>query len=117
VWYFLYAVESSNVVESIDAWGQTSMEAENLIVDESGKREVVEEICEVFPHVCVAIFPETFIVEAIDLGDLTRFVIATEDCDALRISDFESNEESNSFNGIISPIHIITCTYVQSSCW
>ena len=98
MWHLLYAVESSNVVESIYTWGETSVEAEDLIVDESSKREIVEEICEVFPHICVAIFSETLIVETIDLGDLARFVVATEDCDALGISNFESDEERNSFN-------------------
>jgi hypothetical protein len=83
------------------------MEAEDLVVDEGGKGEVVEEVCKVFPYIRVAIFSETFVVETVDLRDLTGFVVATEDCNALGVSDFESNEESDGFNGIVTSINVI----------
>jgi hypothetical protein len=67
------------------------VEAEDLVVNECGEGEVVEEIGEVFPDVGIAIFSETLVVEAVDLGDLAGFVVTTEDCDALRVSDFESD--------------------------
>ena len=107
MWNFLYTVESSDVVEGVDAGGETSVEAEDLVVDKGSKGEVVEEIGEILPYVGVAIFSETFIIEPIDLRNLTGFVVATEDCDALGISNFESNEESDGFNGIIASINII----------
>lgn len=74
------------------------MEAEDLVVDEGGKRKVVEEVCEVFPNIGVAIFSEAFIIEAIDLGNLAGFVIPTEYGNALGVSDLESNEESYGLN-------------------
>lgn len=46
------------------------MEAEDLIIDEGSKREVVEEIGEVLPDVGIAIFAKTFVIETIYLGDL-----------------------------------------------
>jgi hypothetical protein len=108
VWYLLYTVKGSDVVEGIDAWGETSVEAEDLIVDQGGKGEEIEEVGEVFPNVRIAIFPKALIVKAIDLCNLTRFVVATEDCNALGVSDFESNEESNCLYGIITSINVIT---------
>lgn len=36
-------------------------------------------------------------------------MVATEDCDALRISDFESNEEGDGFDGVVSSINIVAC--------
>jgi len=79
-----------------------------LVVDEGGERKVVEQICEKFPYVGVSVLTETFIVEAIDLGDLAGFVVPTEDRDALGVSDFESNEEGDGFDGVVSSINIIT---------
>lgn len=73
---FLYAVECSNVVESVDAWGETPVEAEDLVVDKGCEGEVVKKVGEVLPYVGIAILSETLIVEAIDLGDLARFVVA-----------------------------------------
>ena len=105
---FLYAVQSSDVVQSIDTWGETSVEAEDLIVNKCGEGKVVEEIGEVFPDVGIAVFSETLVIEAVDLGDLTGFVVTTENCDALGVSDFESNQESNGFDRVVSSINIIT---------
>jgi len=107
MWNFLYTIECSDVVEGIDTGGETSVEAEDLVVDEGGKGEVVEEIGEVLPYVGVAILSEAFIIEPIDLCDLAGFMVATKDGDALRISDFEGNEESDGFNGIVASINII----------
>ena len=87
MWHFLYAVESSDVIKGVDTWGETSVKAEDLVIDEGGKRKVVEQICEVFPYVRIAIFSETLIVEAVDLCDLAGLVVPTEDCDSLGVSD------------------------------
>jgi hypothetical protein len=38
MWNFLYTIERSDVVEGIDAGGETSVEAEDLVVDKGGKR-------------------------------------------------------------------------------
>ncbi len=72
------------------------MEAEDLVVDEGGERQVVKEVGEVLPNIGVAIFPKAFVIKAIHLRDLTGFVITAEDGDALGVSDFESNEEGDS---------------------
>lgn len=106
---FLYAVEGSDVVESVDAWRETSVETEDLIVDKGGKGEVVEEVGEVFPYIGIAILSKALIIEAVDLSDLAGFVVATENGDALGVSNFESNEKSDSLNGVVSSIDIITC--------
>jgi hypothetical protein len=110
VWYFLYAVERPNVIKRVDAGRQTTVQTEDLIVDQGRKREVVEEICEVFPHVCVAILSEALVVEAIDLGDLARLVVSAEDGDALRVADLECNKEGDGFDGKVAAIDVVTCT-------
>jgi hypothetical protein len=107
VWNFLYTIKCSDVIEGIDAGGKTSVEAEDLVVDEGGEGEVVEEIGEVLPYIGVAIFAETLIIEPVDLCDLAGFVVATEDGDTLRISNFEGYEKSDSLNGIVASINII----------
>ena len=111
--YLLYTVESADVVKCINTWGETSVKTENLIVDESCEREVVEEIGEVLPYVGIAILSETFIVEAVHLSNLTRLVVTTEDGDALRISDLESNEQRDCFDGVIASIDVVSCNECQ----
>ncbi len=98
MWHFLDTVKSSDVVKCVYAWRETSVEAEDLVVDKGSEGKVVEKICEILPYVRVAILSKTFVIKAVDLGDLARFVISTENRDALRITDFEGNEESNGFD-------------------
>jgi hypothetical protein len=113
MWNFLYTIECSDVIKGIDAGGETSVEAEDLVVDKGGEGEVVEEIREVLPYVRVAIFAETLIIEPIDLCDLAGFVVATEDGDALRVSDFEGYKESDGFDGIVTSINIVALSDVS----
>ena len=84
------------------------MEAEDLVVDQGSEGKVVEEIGEVLPYVGIAVFSKALIIKPIDLCDLAGLVVATEDGDALRISNFQSHKESDGFNGIVTSINIIT---------
>jgi len=108
VGYFLYSVQSADVIESVYAWGETAVETEDLVLDECGQGKVVEEISEVFPDGSIAVFAEALVVETVDLGDLAGFVIAAEDGDAVRVPDFESDEESDCFNGEVPAVDVIT---------
>ena len=75
--YFLDAVEGADVIKRIDAGRKAAVQTEDLVVDQSGEGEIVKEVCEELPHVCVAVLSEAFIVEAIDLCDLARLVVAS----------------------------------------
>jgi len=107
MWNLLYTIKRSDVVEGIDTWGKTSVKAEDLLVNQGGKGEIIEEISEVLPYVGVAVLSETFVIKTVDLRDPTGFVVATEDCDSLGVSNFESNEQGNSLDGVVSSINVI----------
>lgn len=92
MWNFLYTVKGSDVIKSIDTWRKTSVKTEDLVINESCEREVVEEVCKILPYVGIAILSEALVIEAIDLGNLAGFVVSTEDCNSLGVSDFEGNE-------------------------
>ena len=73
--YFHLSVNLSNLVECIEIWRKSTMEAEYLVFYNSCKREHIKQIGIVFPYVSIPVFPETLIVESIDLGDLSRLVV------------------------------------------
>lgn len=62
----------------------------HLGVHQRGEGEVVEQVCEVLPHVGVAVFPQALVVEAVHLCDLPALVVPPEDCDALPVADLET---------------------------
>lgn len=89
------------------------METEDLVIDKGGEGKVVEKVCEVLPYVGIAILSEALVVEAVDLSDLAGFVVTTEDCDSLRVSDLEGNEEGNGFDRVVTSINIVAWDHSQ----
>lgn len=83
------------------------MEAEDLVVDEGGEGKVVEQVGKVLPNVGIAVFSETLIVESVHLGDLSGLVVSSKDGDALRVSDLESDEQSDSLDGVVASVDVV----------
>lgn len=52
---FLDTIQGANVVQSVNAGRQTSVQTEDLVIDESGEGEVVEEISEQPITPCVSL--------------------------------------------------------------
>ena len=44
---------------------------------------------EILPDVCVAVLSQALIVESVDLRDLTRLMVAAQDCDSLFVPDLK----------------------------
>lgn len=107
VGHLLDPVKGADVVERVDAGRQASVQAEDLVVDEGCEGQVVEEIGEVLPHVCVAVFPEALVVEAVDLGDLARLVVAAEDSDAPGVADLQGDQQGDCLNRVISSVDVV----------
>ena len=111
--HFLYPIQGSDVVEGVNAGRQAAMKAEDLVVNKRGEREVVEKVGKIFPYICIAVFPEALVVKPIYLGNLSGLMVSSKDGDALGVSNFEGNKESDSLDGEIAAINIVTC--VQSA--
>jgi hypothetical protein len=57
------------------------------------KSEIIKYITAVTPYVRATVLAKTFVVKAIYCRYLARLVIATDQCHAVWISDFEAEEE------------------------
>ena len=68
----LHSVELSDLVKGVNTWGETTVEAEDLVLDDSGEWEVIEELCELLPYVGVTVLSQAFIIESVPISK-TRF--------------------------------------------
>lgn len=63
------------------------MDTEDFILNNGSKAEVVKDLCAVFPDIEGSILSQTLIIETINLGNLSRFVVASDQGNSIRISD------------------------------
>lgn len=54
------------------------MDAEEFLFDDRRKRKIIENFSAVSPNIQGAKFTEAFIVETVDLSDLSRFMITSD---------------------------------------
>ncbi len=84
------------------------MKTEYFLFNNSSQRKVVKEICEIFPYISVSVLSQALIIETIDLSNLTRFVISTENCNSILVANLEAHKESHSLYRVIPTIYIIS---------
>jgi hypothetical protein len=73
---FLGSSNDAYLIQRPDLWAQSAMNTQNLSINDSGQREKVEHLATCFPYRRIAVLLLAFFVEAVDLGDLPRFVVS-----------------------------------------
>ena len=63
------------------------MHAEDLVIDDHGEGKEVEHVCEIVPHVCVAIFAGALGIEPIRLSNTARLMVAADKVDAVWVAE------------------------------
>lgn len=100
-----------------------------MIVDKCGKGKEIKEICKesfscvsspafnrgpqdswgtLLPDIRISVFTQTLIVETVNLRDLSRLVVASQDGDSLWVSNLQGYEQGDRLHRIISTIDIVT---------
>ena len=79
----LSASDDTNLVEGTDLRAQAAVNAEDFAVNNGAEDEEVEDLSTGLPHRGVAVLLDTLFVEAVDLSDLTRFMIAADNGDTV----------------------------------
>lgn len=73
----------SDLVQCSDFGTETAVYAKYFSVDDGGQGEEVENLAAGFPYGSIAVLGLAFLVETVDLGDLSRLVVSANECDAV----------------------------------
>lgn len=95
------------MIKCVNRWRQSSVQAEYLSINEGGEGQIVKQISKVFPHVRVAVFAQTLVVEAVDLRNLSGFVVAAKNSDSFTIADLESDQKCHCLYRVVAAVNVV----------
>lgn len=81
----LSASDHTDLIDSADLGTQTTVDAEDFTINDSGEHQEIEDLAATLPDRSIAIFGLTFFVKPIDLSDLTGLVIASNEGDLVGV--------------------------------
>ena len=84
------------------------MKTEDLVLDDGSQREIVEQVSEGSPDVGRTVLAHALVVKAVDLCNLARFVISSQDVHALGVADLVAEEKRDSFDRVVATIDVVT---------
>lgn len=79
-----------------------------LVLDQGSKGEVVKEVGEGLPDISVAVLSEALVIESVDLSNLTRFMVSTQDGDTVLVAELEGDQEGDSLDRVVTTIDIVS---------
>jgi hypothetical protein len=105
----LLTVNGSNLINALKAGAQSTVNTENTAVHDSAKRQVVKNFAAPSPHVTTAIFSLAFVIKSVNLRYLPRLMVATNERDSFRVSDFEREQQKKRFDAVEASVDKVPC--------
>ena len=97
IYYSIALIHNSlDLFKTTEFWAQTTVHAQNLLINDSGDGEAVETVSKGLPQLDVV--PSlAFVIEAINSVDRGALVVASEEEEVLRVLDFVGQEQADGF--------------------
>lgn len=105
---FAFPVDGSQLVERGHAGTESAVDAKYAIVDDGGEGQVVEEFGAAFPDLRRSVLSQAFVVESVDLSDLPRLVVASDQRHAIRVPHLQRHQKQKRFDGIVPAVHEVS---------
>ncbi len=86
-------LNQTNLVHCLDIWGKTSVDTEYFAFNNSSDAEIVEYLSAILPRICVSVLSDSLIVETIDSGDLSGFMVASQESDVGWVLQFQTKQQ------------------------
>jgi hypothetical protein len=90
------------------------MEAEYLVFDNCGERNIIKEIGKHCPRCLASILLHAFFVEAIYLRNSSGLMVSSGEVNTFGIPNLESNEQGYSFYRIVPPVNEVAHEQIVS---
>jgi len=84
------------------------MHAEHPPIHHRSQTQIIKHVTAVPPHVHAPVLPLALVVEPVDLSDLARLVISSNERESIWIADLESQQEEEGLDGVETSIDEVT---------
>lgn len=113
--HLLFPVNHPDLIQRPHRGTQSPMHAKHPPVHNRPQTQVIKHVTAIPPDVYAPVFALTFVVEAVDLGDLAGFVITPDEGYPVGVADFEEEKEEEGFDRVEAAIHKVACRMVPES--
>ena len=105
--YFLDSIQITCMIQGVNTGRESTVKTKDASGHNSRHGQEVKRISEVLPDIGIAVLAKTFIIESVDLSDLSAFMISSQNGNAIFVPDFKCDQESDGFQTVISSIDIV----------
>lgn len=92
------SVDESHLIDGLDLWGESSVDAENLAFDDSADTKIIEDFSAVLPRVGITVLSNGLIVESVHGCDLPCLVISSEQSDVCWVLHLQAEKQLECFD-------------------
>lgn len=96
-----------DLADFLNMRGQSSVHAENLVLDDCCDRQVVEGVHKPVPRVVTPVFSINFIVKAVVFCCETTFMVTPQKSNLVGVLDLVGKQESDGLNTVVAPVHVV----------
>jgi hypothetical protein len=93
---FHSSVNKSNLIDGLDLWGKSSMDAEDFAFNNSSNTKIVEHFSAILPWVCISVLSNGLIVETIYGCDLSGLVVTSQESDVSWVLQLKAEQKLES---------------------
>lgn len=101
-------MSNTYLIQSVDSRGKSTVDTENLVVDDCRQAQVVEDLRAVSPHIYRAILLQALVIESVHLSNLSRLMVSTNQGNAIGVSHFQCQKQQKGLNTIVSSINEVS---------
>jgi len=98
---------SLDLIQTTELWGESSVHAQDFLVNEGSNGEAVEAVSEGFPEFDV-VSSLALVVEAVNTVDGGALVVSSEEEEVLRVLDLVGQEQANGLQALLASVNVVS---------
>ena len=104
----LLPVDGPDLVQGLDTGAEAAVDTEDLAVNDGREGEIVEDLRAISPDCDTAVLPQTLVVEAVDLSDLSALVVPSDQVNTVRVANLQSQQQQEGLHTVEPAVHEIS---------